>query len=37
MIPGDPEFTERRRSLDDAIQAVSLKGPKTPFLRLTAD
>ena len=37
MIPGDPESTERVRFVDDAIQAVSLKGPKTPFLRLTAD
>ena len=37
MIPGDPESTERMRFVDDPIQAVSLKGLKSPFLRLTAD
>ena len=30
MIPGDPESTVRMRFVDDAIQAVSLKGPQPP-------
>ena len=37
MIPGDPESTERVRFVDDAIQAVSLKGPEILFLRLIAE
>ena len=37
MIPEDPDSTERMRIVDDAIQAVSLKGLKILFWRHTAD